>query len=283
MMLLADVVDVYVADRYDRGEIGLRTATHLRSRLASLVRACPACWVGQVDRLVIRRWQASIGCYQAPTRRAYLSTVKTFCRWAVEWDYLSADPTAGVARVREPKREPRALSDDQVRQLWLVLPDLRAEVIVGLELGCGLRCIEVARLSVRDYDPTARTLLVVGKGSDERPLPVPAVTATVLNDWLTLQSLQWGGRVVGLSANRISRLVSQWMAEAGIKVGSYDGVSAHALRHTFASNMLDRCGNVRLVQEALGHQSLATTQRYLRHSKMDEMRAAMEWDYKLAG
>ncbi|HSS08681.1 MAG TPA: tyrosine-type recombinase/integrase, partial [Acidimicrobiales bacterium] len=256
MMLLADVVDVYVSDRYDRGEIGLRTATHLRSRLASLVKACPACWIGQVDRLVIRRWQASIGCHQAPTRRAYLSTVKTFCRWAVEWDYLPADPTAGVATVREPKREPRALSDDEVRRLLAVLPDLRAEVIVGLELGCGLRCIEVARLSVRDYDPTALTLLAVGKGSDERRLPVPTATAAVLDEWLALK--RPGGRVVCLSANRISRLVSAWMAEAGIKVGSYDGVSAHALRHTFASNMLDRCGNVRLVQEALGHQSLAT-------------------------
>jgi site-specific recombinase XerD len=63
---------------------------------------------------------------------------------------------------------------------------------------------------------------------------------------------------------------------AGLKASAYDGVSAHALRHTMASNMLDRCGNVRTVQGALGHVSLATTERYLRTPDLDVMRSAME-------
>ena len=73
----------------------------------------------------------------------------------------------------------------------------------------------------------------------------------------------------------ISKLVAGWMAEAGVKRAPGDGVSAHALRHTMASNMLDACRNVRMVQQALGHANVATTDRYLRHATMDELRAAI--------
>ena len=157
-------------------------------------------------------------------------------------------------------------------RLRLVLPDLRAQVIVELMFAMGLRCVEVARLAGRDYDPVASTMIVSGKAGEERRLPVPATAAGLLAEW---QAGRPGGPLVGLGSRRISVLVSRWMAAAGIKGGPYDGVSAHALRHTFASNTLDRCGNVYTVQAALGHASLTTTQRYLRPTTMAELRAAM--------
>jgi site-specific recombinase XerC len=118
-------------------------------------------------------------------------------------------------------------------------------------------------------------MTVTGKNSDERRLPVPGPVVVVLGKWAAAGG---SGRdtVVGLSANRISRLVSGWFKAAGLKAGPYDGLSAHALRHTMASNMLERCGNVRTVQDALGHVSLATTERYLRHTGLEVMRAAMD-------
>ncbi|HSS09019.1 MAG TPA: tyrosine-type recombinase/integrase, partial [Acidimicrobiales bacterium] len=241
---MAEAVDVYVADRFDRGEIGGNSAKQFRVRLGTLVAACPPDLVTvALDRESVRCWQATVGHLNPATRRAYLSTVRTFCRWCVDAGLMGSDPTVGFARVRELRRGSRALSSAQVRRLVLVLPDGRARLIVGLLHGLGLRCCEAARLSSADYDPVELEVKVTGKGSDERRLPVPTATAAVLDNWLALK--RPAGRVVGLSSNRISRLVSAWMAEAGIKVGSYDGVSAHALRHTFASNMLDRCGNVR--------------------------------------
>ena len=182
-MLLSDAVAIYVDGRAARGEVTAVTASHFRSRLASLV-AVAGPEVAQLDRAQVAAWQASIGHQRPASRRAYLSTVKTFCRWAVVEGLLPADPTLAVARVREPHRPPRRLSAGQVARLGLVLPDLRAEVIIALMFGCGLRCCEVARLTIEDYDPAAGELVVVGKNSDGRLLPVPAPVDAVLARWL---------------------------------------------------------------------------------------------------
>jgi site-specific recombinase XerC len=273
-VLISEAVAAYVADRAGRGEISALTAGHLRSRLGMLVEACPNDLdIGALDRDRVRAWQITVGALGPASRRAYLSTVRTFCAWCTQEGFMAGDPTAGLARVREPRRAPRALSAGQVARLRLVLPDLRAEVIVALMLGCGLRCVEVSRLSLGDYDPDGRIIFVVGKRGDERLLPVPRWVAASVDTWAAYRR---AGPLIGLSPGALSRHVSAWMADAGIKTGPRDGISAHALRHTCASDMLDRCGNVRTVQEALGHASLATTQRYLRRASLDQLRAAME-------
>lgn len=271
-MNLAEAVAVYVEGRAARGEISPVTAAHFRTRLASLVAVDPAASLDDIDRRYIADWQARIGGQRPASRRAYLSTVKTFCRWAIAEDLLTTDPTVAAARIREPRRPPRTLSAAAVARLALVLPDRRAEVIVALMFGAGLRCVEVARLAVADYDRAAATIDVTGKNGDGRILPVRADLAGLLAGWIGDRQ---AGPVVGITAGRISVLVSRWMAAAGIKTTRYDGISAHALRHTFAANTLRRCRNVRTVQTALGHQSLATTQRYLPWADLDELRAAM--------
>lgn len=275
-MDLCDAVETYVSGRRARGEITARTAADLRSRLGGLVAAAgPGASAGSLDRATVAAWQETIGAHRPGTRRAYLSTVRTFCRWAAAEELLVRDPTAAAARIREPRRATRAMPAASVARLRLVLPNLRAELIVELMYGMGLRCVEVSRLRGTDYDPASAVMTVTGKNSDERRLPVPGPVVVVLGKWAAAGG---SGRdtVVGLSANRISRLVSGWFKAAGLKAGPYDGLSAHALRHTMASNMLERCGNVRTVQDALGHVSLATTERYLRHTDLDVMRAAME-------
>ena len=216
-------------------------------------------------------WQATVGDQKPATRRGYLSTLKTFCGWAVDTGLLQQDPTVRLARVRDPRGEPRNLSGGRVARLAMVLPDERARLIVLLMHQLGLRCVEVARLTVADWDPYAAELRVVGKGGHVR-------YGQVLDDLAAMLERRCAGRagpIIGVSAGRISLLVSTWMDQAGIKGGRYDGISAHALRHTAASDLLDGCDNVRLVQEFLGHASLATTERYLRRHTRFEMRAAM--------
>jgi site-specific recombinase XerC len=270
-MLLSDAIAAYTTDRHARGEISAATARQLGWRLGLLSRACPGLDVAELSRGHILEWQRQIGWQRPATRRGYLSTVRTFCGWAIDTELLTVDPTARLAPVREPRGEPRCLSAGRVARLQMILPDDRARLIVALMHQLGLRCVEVARLTVADWDPYAAELRLVGKGGHVR-------YGQVLDDLAVMLERRCAGRtgpIVGVTAGRISILVSRWMDTAGIKGGRYDGVSAHALRHTSASNLLDGCGNVRLVQEFLGHASLATTERYLRRHSRAEIRAAM--------
>jgi len=278
-MLLANAIAAYVTDRQARGEITAATATQFAWRLNLLARAHPGLEVAELTRDRVLEWQRTIGDQRPATRRGYLSALKTFSAWAIDNGLLVADPTLRLAKVRDSRSVPRTLSAGRMARLLMALPDERARLIVLLMCQCGLRCIEVARLQVSDWDSSVAELRVIGKGGHVRE-------AQVLDDLAVLLERRCAGRtgpLVGISAERISYLVSTWMDQAGIKTGPYDGISAHALRHTAASNLLDGCGNVRLVQEFLDHISLATTERYLRRHSKHEIRAAMLKSARLTG
>lgn len=270
-MLLADAITVYAQDRHARGEINAASAKQLAWRLKLVADVHPGLDVADLTRAHVLEWQATVGDQKPATRRGYLSTLRVFCAWAVDNELLVADPTNRLAKVRDQRGNPRWLSAGRVARLQMVLPDDRARLIVLLMHQLGLRCVEVARLQVADWDRSGAELRVVGKGGDPR-------YSQVLDDLAVMLDRRCAGRsgpIVGITAGRVSLLVSGWMAAAGIKGGRYDGISAHALRHTAASELLDGCGNVRLVQEFLGHASLATTERYLRRHSKAEIRDAM--------
>jgi integrase/recombinase XerC len=178
--------------------------------------------------------------------------------------------------------------DAFARLVHVVVGDLRGRAIVELMVGMGLRCIEVATVQVGDYDPRRRTMRVVGKGGHRRVLPVPAGTARAVDAYLQSGGITYGPLIrskndpaAGITPLYLSTMVSRWMRAAGIKGARFDGVSAHALRHTCASDVLDRSGSLVVVQEMLGHADLNTTRIYLRGAGLDEMREAMEGrDYR---
>jgi integrase len=269
-MLVSEAVATYVNDRQDRGEIGARSARQLGWRLGRLAAICEGVDIADLDRDHIRAWQALVGGQRPASRRAYLSTVKVFCRWAIEWDLLDVDPCRSAGRVHEPRGRDRALSAAQMARLRLVLPDTQARLIVALMARQGLRCVEVSRLAVADWDGSH--LDVWGKNDDHRRLPVADDVAGLLAAHVGARS---AGPVVGWSANRLSRRVSGWLAAAGLKAEAYDGVSAHALRHTAATNLYDESRDVKMVQRLLGHRNVATTDRYLRAGDDDALRAAL--------
>jgi integrase len=273
---LADAITAYIDDRRARGEIGAETARQFAWRLNSLIKACPpGLPIAGLGRDHIAAWQRQVGWQKPASRRAYLSTVKVFTAWAADNELLEADPAAKAGRVREPRYVPRALSAAQLARLSLVLPDERARLMVALMARLGLRCVEVARLAVGDYDPAAATLLVRGKADNERLLPVPADIAALLDAWTPRPAHPFDRRLFGLDRYAVSSYVTAWMTAAGLKTAAYDGISAHALRHTAASNLLDACDNVRTVQQFLGHANLATTDRYLRKANLAQLRAAL--------
>lgn len=283
MTTLTTHTTAYVHGRRQRDEVTARTARNLRYALDGLDQSFGNRPLTQLGPRAIERWMGSIGHLAPATRRNHLAAARGFCRWLMDRDLIGDDPTSGVARIRQPRSVPRALGRDDVARLWRALPDDRARAIIALMVWCGLRCVEVARLQVTDYDPDGATIRVVGKGMHVRDLPVPAEVGAIVGRYLAGIGGVMSGPLVrssripsrGLSECTISTYVSRWMTDAGLKVGRWDGRSAHALRHTCASDVLDECGDLRVVQEMLGHTHLSSTAIYLRRAGMGRLREAM--------
>lgn len=263
---------------------GDTTAKTVRSSLYGLARSCGPVAPAGLRRGHIEAFVASTG--HPRTAASRLAHVRGFCRWLVREGVLATDPTVEVPRPRQPRQVPRALGADLVAQLLAACPDTRARFVVSAMVHLGLRCAEVAGL--RFDDITDGHILVRGKGGHERVLPLLAELRTALDAYLADHPADTGpvvrpyraynarsvvpvglvrvtvtvnGR--GLSPSSVSQLVSTWMDQAGIKGKPRDGISAHALRHTAATDALRHGAHLRDVQAALGHVSLATTERYL--------------------
>lgn len=218
------------------------------------------------------------------TRRNRLSHARKFSAWLVEINKVKAVATREYPTIRLPRRVPVTCPQDDVAKLLdFVAGDLRATAMVWLMVGQGARCVEVSNLNLDDYDPRALTIRLRGKFNHERELPVTTEVARALDAYI-----EWIGRVPGplirslynqyerLSPSTISDYMGRWMRAAGIKARNYDGKSAHGLRRTAASDVMDRTRDIHAVQAMLGHASIETTTIYLRPVAMDTLRDAME-------
>lgn len=291
---LGMLVDDWLAGRARRGEIVGRSRSVQASYLAPLVALHGDRPIRGLDRRTLLRVQERSGAQAAATRRHRLSAMKGLCRWLVVEGHLNSDPSVTLPKVRQPRSVPRALAGEDVAKVIAACGTSRHRVVVWLMVGCGLRCVEVARLDLHDYDPARLTVQVRGKAGNERVLPVPAAVAVALDAYLTGRGHHQGPLIQAdprgrwsptgyLEAHAVSEMVSHIMIAAGVHVPG-DGRSAHALRHTAASDVLDTCKDVRVVQEMLGHRSLAATQVYLRRADLGRLREAMQGrDYPSTG
>ncbi len=209
-----------------------------------------------------------------------LSAVKSLHRFAVEDGAAGDNPAAGVSPPRAGRRLPKALALDQVQAL-LAAPDpgtpvgLRDAALLELLYGTGARITELVTLDVDDvlpltHDPDA-ALRLFGKGRKERLVPVGSYARAALDAWLVRgrPALLEGARrttpavFVNTRGARLSRQ-SAWavLREHAARAGITAEIGPHTLRHSFATHLLDGGADVRVVQELLGHASVATTQIY---------------------
>ena len=277
----AHLTSAYLRERVAIRSIAPTTLSGTRYTLASYVACVPA------DPRTIRprhvtRWMAGLDVAPS-TMRNRLSTVRTFSRWMVLHDHTSHDPTLGVRSPTEPSRLPRALACEDVGRLLHHCPDARARLIVCLMVELGLRRAEVTSVEVGDLDRRAGLLLVRGKGSRERWLPLTTTARSALDGYLAEHPATTGPLVrsyvdphLPITPAHAGRLVVAWMRSAGVKVTARDGVSAHALRRTCASDVLDGGADIRQVQTILGHANLRSLDRYLRRPDAVALRAVME-------
>jgi len=201
-----------------------------------------------------------------------LSTLRTFFRYLIREGWVKANPALDVATPRLPKKQPAFLSVDEAFALMVAPgkddPDaLRDRAALELLYSSGLRIGELVGLDLADLDLEQSLVRVTGKGGRQRILPVGSKAMSALRDHLRLRS-QTGepsqpALFLGRRGGRLNDRVFRRRFEGYImKLGLATGLSPHALRHTFATHMLEGGADVRTVQELLGHVSLSTTQRY---------------------
>lgn len=260
-MGLPQLIDEYVAERAARGRFRPRTATTVTTTLRGLARFVP-----DGDPLAEHHVEAWLtGTKMAPaTARSRLSQVRSFSRWLLRRGLITTDPTLGIDGPRTPRYVPRGLKAAAVGGALDACPDTRARLIITLMCQEGLRCGEVGALELGDLDFEDRLALVRGKGGHQRVLPISDETWGAIGEYLAEHPANAGPLIrsyndpyVGIDPSYISTLVARWIRASGVEA------TAHALRHTAASDMLRSGAHLRDVQAALGHVSLSTTQRYL--------------------
>ncbi len=199
-----------------------------------------------------------------------LSSIKTFELYLLERRLISSDPAAAVRSPRIPERLPRALSREAMERLideaWKIPPCQRNGTILEVLYGSGLRVAELVSLRWEDVDLEERWLKVLGKGDKERLVPFGRYAREALCRW---RELCPPGSVFvfpgagkdneSITVRTVHRLVVQAALNAGL-----DGVTPHSVRHSFATHMLEGGASLNVLQDLLGHESLLTTQKYLK-------------------
>lgn len=271
MSTLDGLVMQYTSGRRKRR---VANATTTRTTTSTLLGFSEVFGNRPLERLSVRdieRWQESRSYLRKSTLRNQTSTVRVFCRWLHREGHIPRDVTDEIPKVVAARSQPRALSRAEVDAVLAVAPDARARAICWLLLGCGLRCCEVARAQLGDWDRRAGGIVARGKGDKERWVPLLGPAVDAIDAYLAEHPAGASGPLIRgyndpwspLKAKTISALVSQWFWDAGVKRTAHDGKSAHAFRHTAATDTLDEGGDLREVQELLGHEHLSTTSRYI--------------------
>ena len=224
----------------------------------------------QLQEAHIRAWVSLLhrrGLAGSSIQRA-LSAVRSFFHYLGRQQGHSRNPAAAVQAPRQPRRLPKTLDADQVNRYLQFKEDnpiaRRDSAIAELFYSSGLRLAELAAINLGDVDQQAQLLTVTGKGRKTRTVPVGSVAIGALRRWLDVRPESTDlALFLSQRGQRISvRAIQDRLRLQGRRAGMYQDVHPHMLRHSFASHMLESSGDLRAVQELLGHANIATTQIY---------------------
>ncbi len=256
-----------------------------------LDRARPKAAVAELDAADLRGYLAALHGRRKPATLARLvAAMRSFFRFLVRTRVVAESP---AARVRAPKqRRPMArfATVDEALRLMTAPAEtplgLRDRAILELLYGSGLRLAELCALDLDAPEPTERTVRVLGKGGKERVVPVGKKCVEALDRYRAARGgLSKDGTERALFVSRLGRrltprMVQKIVRREGLRLGRGD-LHPHALRHSFATHLLDAGADLRSIQEMLGHASLSTTQRYT-HLTVDRLMQAYDQAHPLA-
>lgn len=196
-----------------------------------------------------------------------LSACRSYYTWQLRHGRVAADPTLGLKAPRAPRRLPQVLDADEAVQLVELPPDgvlgRRDRALLELFYSSGLRLSELCALTWRDLDFDSGLVTVLGKGNRQRRVPFGRPARQALLDWRaetpgTATAPVFPGRNGAISQRAVQVRIKQLAQRQGL----FKHVHPHMLRHSFASHILESSGDLRGVQELLGHADIATTQIY---------------------
>ena len=238
----------------------------------------------QIKRTTVRRYLAHLTTRQFARRTIARKTaaIRRYYRWLVASGYAEVDPTSGVSVPAGPGRLPRVLDQRELAGLLDgAVPDgepdwrrRRDDAVLELLYGSGLRVGELCGLQVSSLSLSSGAATVWGKGSKERRVPVSEPAVRAVSRWLAIRAdvlpPEAGDTLFG---NERGRALTPRDVRRIIDRRSPTPTHPHALRHTFATHLLDGGADLRAVQELLGHTDVATTQRYT-HVSRERLSAA---------
>ena len=264
--------------------------TDLRSLFAFLDERAPGTGLGGLNLPILRSWlaaQAASGAARTTLARR-TSAVKTFTAWATRRGLLDADPATRLQLPKARRTLPAVLRQDQALAA-MAAADIGAEqgdpqalrdrLIVELLYATGIRVSELCGLDIDDVDTGHRLLRVLGKGNKQRTVPFGAPASAALTAWLTdgrpaLATPESGpALLLGTRGRRLDPRQARTVVHQ--TVAAVDGapdMGPHGLRHSAATHLLEGGADLRIVQELLGHSTLATTQLYT-HVTVARLRA----------
>jgi len=224
--------------------------------------------VRQIRSFVAWRHRQGIG---GRSLQRNLSAIRAFYRYLIGEGEAQHNPAEGVQAPKSPKKLPKLLDVDQAAQL-LEIDDkdplaIRDKAILELMYSSGLRLSELVMLNVDSLDLADAVVTVVGKGKKTRAVPVGKHARMAIKQWLKIRDNMANDEefavFVSQRGNRISRRsIQQRLKQWAMKQGITNRVNPHMLRHSFASHLLESSGDLRAVQELLGHADISTTQVY---------------------
>ena len=203
-----------------------------------------------------------------------LSAIKNFFKWLDRNEIIKNPAISVISTPRKNKVLPKAVDEDDAFSILSEAVDvakdawqgLRDRAILTLLYGCGLRISEALALNVGDITDQSDFLRIKGKGNKERIVPLLPIVWQCISAYLAKSPYQPSvgePLFLGARGERLSpRIIQRQMQKMRGRIGLSDNLTPHALRHTFATQLLQKGVDLRSIQELLGHSSLITTQRY---------------------
>lgn len=230
-----------------------------------------------VDRTMLRRYVAFLTNRQFARRSVSrkVAGLRRYFSWLRRNQFVSVDPAASLRAPSGPGRLPRVLSSEDIDHLLdsAAQPDeaawrrRRDDAVLEMLYGSGLRVSELCGLDLGAVDLVSGFVSVWGKGSKERRVPLSQPAADAVASWLDIRGDVVASASAALFGNERGSRLSPRDVRRVIDRRSQTPTHPHALRHTFATHLLDGGADLRAVQEMLGHSDVATTQRYTHVSK----------------
>jgi integrase/recombinase XerC len=245
---------------------------------------------GEINTLQVREYLAQLRekNYQKTTVVRKLATIRSFYKFLLKKGHVTQNPLLEIQTPKVDKRLPHFLAVEEVEKLLnapqgTTFQSIRDRAILEVLYSTGLRVSELTALNVSDIDTTGEIIKARGKGRRERIMPIGRVALEAVRKYIEIRSTvprinesdpdalflnRFGDR---LSSRSIRKILDKYIRLTGLN----EKTSPHTLRHSFATHLLNRGANLRMVQELLGHKHLSTTQIYT-HVTTQAMKTAFD-------